>query len=107
MSFKIKGLDKLEKRLKEMEKGARELADKEQIPFSDLFTDSFMAKYTNFSTFEELLSEGGFTVNSQSDFESIPEDELDIHISKTTAFSSWKDMLEKATTDYCSKKLGF
>ena len=36
-----------------------------QVSFSELFNESFMKKYTNFSSFEELLSAGGFVVNSQ------------------------------------------
>lgn len=106
MSFKIEGLDKLQKQLKQMEKGAKELEKNNQIPFSDLFTHSFMLKHTNFSSFDELLEAGNFIVNSQEDFEAIPNAEFDVHISANTSFKKWEDMLSKATEIYITKKLG-
>lgn len=107
MGFKIKGLNELQKQFKKMEQAARELEGNNSIPFSDLFTSSFMNKYTNFSNFEEFLEAGEFTVNSQEDFESIPDSDMDLHVSKSTKFSSWQNMLESATEAYVAKKLGF
>ena len=78
-SIKIKGLDKLEKQLKQMQKGAKELSRTKQVSFSELFTTSFMKKYTSFSSMDELLNAGGFKVESQEDFEAIPDTELDRH----------------------------
>ena len=75
-SIKIKGLDKLEKQLKQMQKGAKELSRTKQVSFSELFTTSFMKKYTSFSSMDELLNAGGFKVESQEDFEAIPDTEL-------------------------------
>ena len=105
-SIKIKGLDKLEKQLKQMQKGAKELSRTKQVSFSELFTTSFMKKYTSFSSMDELLNAGGFKVESQEDFEAIPDTELDRHIAATTKFKNWKDMLNEATTQYAAKKLG-
>ena len=67
-----------------------------KVPLNELFPASFMNSYTDFSDFDELLSAGGFTVSSQEDFDAIPESELDKHISKTTKFSSWNEMSQKA-----------
>lgn len=106
-SIKIKGLDKLEKQLKQMEKGAKELSRTKQVSFGELFTASFMRKYTPFSSLDELLQAGGFKVESQEDFETIPDAKLDKHIAATTRFKSWEDMLSEATTQYAAKKLGF
>lgn len=106
-SIKIKGLDKLEKQLKHMQKGARELERTKQVSFNELFTVQFMKKYTSFSTIDELLATGGFKAETQEDFEAIPDAELDKHIAATTKFKSWKDMLDEATTQYVTKKLGF
>ena len=106
-SIKIKGLDKLEKQLKQMQKGAKELSRTKQVSFSELFTTSFMKKYTSFSSMDELLNAGGFKVESQEDFEAIPDTELDRPIAATTKFKNWKDMLNEATTQYAAKKLGF
>ncbi|MGF7059244.1 hypothetical protein [Brassicibacter mesophilus] len=106
MSFKVKGFDKLEKQLKQMEKAAKDLEKEKYIPFENLFTKSFMLKYTNFTTFDELLEDGNFVVNSEEDFKAIPDDEFDKHIAATTRFSKWEDMLNHATEIYVSKKLG-
>ena len=107
MSFKIKGFDKLEKQLNQMQKAAEELSNTNTVSFDKLFTCSFMNKYTNFSNFDDLLYAGNFIVNSQEDFEAIPDKEFDIHISSCTKFSTWEEMLNKATELYVSKKLGF
>lgn len=107
MGIKMSGFDELEKKLKKMEKAAKELDGEHQVAFSDLFTKSFMITYTNFSTFDEFLTAGNFIVNSQEDFEAIPDSDMDFHVQGTTKFSSWKEMLEKATEKYVSKQLGF
>ncbi len=106
-SIKVKGLDKLEKQLKQMEKGAKELSHTKQVSFGELFTTSFMNKYTSFSTLDELLKAGGFNVESEEDFEAIPDAEFDKHIAATTKFRNWEDMLSEATTQYAARKLGF
>lgn len=106
-SFEIKGLDKLQKQLKQMEKGAKELDGHHEIPFDKLFTASFMRKYTKFSSFDDLLVAGNFNVKSNSDFEAIPDAEFDKHIAAVTKFKSWEDMLSEATNQYIAKKLGF
>lgn len=107
MSFKIDGLDDLQKELFKIQKNIKEVSNKKTLSLSELFTTSFMSKYTNFSTFDNFLKAGNFTVNSQEDFEAIPDEEMDIHVGTLTSFSSWEDMLEKATEEYLVKKLNF
>lgn len=106
-SIKIKGLDKLEKQLKQIQKGARELERTKQISFSELFTASFMQRYTSFSSFDELLKAGNFNIESQEDFEAISDAKFDKHIAATTKFKNWEAMLSEATAQYATKKLGF
>lgn len=107
MGFKIKGLDKLQKQLNQMEKATKKLERTKSISFDKLFTSSFMRKYTNFSSFDEFLDAGNFEVNSQEDFEAIPDDEMDQLVRDTTKFSSWEEMLTTATELYVVKELGF
>lgn len=107
MGFKIEGFDKLEKQLKKMQQRAKELENTKTISFDKLFTSSFMQNYTNFLSFDDFLEGGNFIVNSQEDFEAIPDRDMDIHVSNTTKFSTWQDMLNRATEIYISKKLGF
>lgn len=106
-SLDITGFDDLEKQLKQMQRAAKELEGTHEISFEKLFTKSFMKKYTNYSTFDELLDAGNFVVNSQEDLEAIPPDEFDKHISQCTRFDTWEDMLGEATQFFVSIKLGF
>lgn len=105
--FKIDGLDELQDQLSRMEQGARELGEKTHLTFAELFPDSFIQKYTPYSSIDDLFRSGGFDAESQEAFEAIPESDLDNHISSTTKFKSWNDMLETATDQYISKTLGF
>ena len=106
MSFKIDGLDELQNQLKKMEQGAKELGEKKQLSFAELFPNSFMQKYTSFSSIDDLFTSGGFNAESQDAFEAIPESDLDKHIAATSIFKTWDDMLQTATNQYISKKLG-
>lgn len=106
-SFKIEGLDEFKNFFKNMEKQAKDLKNTKEIPFPDLFTTSFMHKYTEFSSFDDLLESGGFHVETNEDFEAIPDAELDAHIASTTRFNSWDKMFETALDEYIGKKLDF
>ena len=107
MSIKVSGFDELQKDLERMAKAAKKLHGTHQVPFNELFTHSFMTKYTKYQTFDELLDDSGFVVETNDDFAAIPDDLFDAHISKNTTFNSWNDMMEQATSDYIAKKLGF
>lgn len=100
-------MDELQRKLRRFQKNLDELSRTTNVSFDDLFTPSFMDKYTNFSSFEGLLTAGGFIVQSQEDFEAIPEDVFDVHISKHTKFKNWKEMLGKAGEEYIARKLTF
>jgi len=107
MKFEMKGLNKLEKKLDQLQKNAERISGNNEIPFKDLFNPSFMTKYTKFSTIDSFFETSPFTLESQEDLEAIPEDELDTHVSQNTSFNSWQDMLSKAGAEWTSKQLGF
>ncbi|WP_054954967.1 hypothetical protein [Paenibacillus dakarensis] len=106
MSIKLKGFDDFEKKMKQLQRNAERLNGTHEVSYDDLFTPSFMNRYTDFSSFGELLEGGGFVVNSVKDFEDIPDDVFDQHISKTTQFESWKDMHTQAVNEYVGRQLG-
>lgn len=75
------------------------------VDFADLFDKSFMRKYTNYRTFEKFLQGGRFCIESQQDFEDLPEEQMDRHVEKNTRFGSWKEMIDFATDIYARKQL--
>lgn len=107
MSIKINGLDDLQKHLGHIEKEVSKLEHGISVSFDELFTEQFMLEHSNFSTFDELLQAGGFVVNSEEEFEAIPDSVFDEHISMNTDFDSWEDMLSSAQEDYVVELLDF
>ena len=105
--FKISGFDGLQKELKRMQRAAKELEGTHEVPFSELFVPAFMRKYSTFTSFDELLEAGGFHAETSEEFEAIPEAPFDEHIAKTTKFHNWQEMLDTATEEYVTRKLGF
>lgn len=89
--MKITGFDKL----------------KEQVPFDELFTSSFMKEHTPFSSIDELFSAGGFSIKSFEDFKAVSESVLNKHIAATTKFNTWQEFANEAGVKYAAKKLGF
>lgn len=103
--LKKNGFKDFEKKLKQMKKAAKELEGPNSVPFSELFTDSFLKKYTNFSSFNDFKNQEIFT--KYPTLEDIPNDEMDEFVSSNTKFDNWDDMLGTAGTEYAARKLGF
>mgnify|MGYP001614958351 FL=1 len=74
------------------------------IEFDKVFNISFMRKYTNYKTFAKFLTGGRFNITCQKDFEELPEDLMDKHVSKNTQFKTWQEMLDFATDKYIISK---
>ena len=106
-SFKMKGFDKLQKELKAMERKAKELERGVSVSFGELFNPLFMQAHTAFDSFEQFLSDGNFLVETQEDFEAIPEHELDAHVATKTKFENWNEMSQQAANEFAMKQLGF
>ena len=98
MSLDTSGFDELEKKLEE-------IGGSNQVSFGELFPDSFISTHTDFETIEELFEESDYEVESEEDFEQIPDEEWDEFIANNTVFSNWKDMMQKAFQRWVSKQL--
>lgn len=98
------GFDDLAKKLDSFAKKAKELEGTRQVELGELFNDKFMTSNTQFSSFDDFAEASKF---DWSDIEGIPEDELDIFISKNSNFNSWEAMSGEAATSYYAKQLGF
>ena len=51
-----------------------------------------------------LLYTSKFNITCQKDFEELPEDLMDKHVSKNTQFKTWQEMLDFATDKYIISK---
>ena len=69
-----------------------------------LFTQSFMTRYTNYSTIDEFLKGGNFIINSHTEINPIRR-ELNSYVKNTTQFSCWQDMVYKAGEEFIIKVL--
>ncbi|MDD6382254.1 hypothetical protein [Mitsuokella sp.] len=76
----------------------------ELVDFDEVFSTSFMRRYTRFRTFEKFLQGGRFGIKDQRDFEALPEEQMDEWVRKCTKFSSWQEMLDIATDKYVMHK---
>lgn len=77
------------------------------VDFDILFNADFMTQHTKASTFDEFLAQGRFQVETEADFEAIPDEEFDNYVSSATNFKSWDEMLEAATDEYLEQQLDF
>lgn len=66
-----------------------------------------MKEHTKVSTFDEFLIQENFHVETEADFEAIPDEEYNKYVSSATDFSSWDEMLEAATVEYLEQQLDF
>lgn len=107
MKFKLDGFDKLEKQLNRIQKNADRISGDNEIPFKDLFNQTFMTANTGFNSIDTFFKESPFLLESEKDFEAIPINELDKYVSMNTSFDSWEKMLNKASQSWVAKQLDF
>jgi len=105
MSFEIKGLKEAQEKLKKLSEDAEQL-DGQSVALSEVLTDVFIQNNSSCDSLDDLIKASGFTVESQADFEAIPDDEWDDFISKITNFDSWQEMINSAGAIYARSKLG-
>lgn len=63
-----------------------------EYELTDLFTDEFMSKNTNYKTFPDMLDNSGYVITSREDFLAIPDDDWDTYVSSCTRFHTWNEM---------------
>lgn len=105
MRVTLSGFDDFKKHLEKLEENVKKLEGRHNIPFSELFPASFMSKYTDSSSIEELLQKGDFDIKSQEDFEKIPDHKMDDFIATHTSFLTWKEMLTKGFEEWSARQL--
>ncbi|MDQ9095522.1 hypothetical protein [Bacillus licheniformis] len=101
------GFKEFDRKHKKMQQKASELEKGQELQLNELFTDSFMKKNTKFSSLDEMLDKSPFTIETQQDFESIPDDLWDDFVRENSKFFNWEEMQQEAANIYVAKQLGF
>lgn len=107
IEFEMDGIDELINKLEDLKQRAEDIDGDNNIPFEELFNNTFMEKYTDYNTIDDMFENSKFELETKEDFENIPEEELDKFINENTVFENWQDMTGTAAKEWTAKKLGF
>ncbi|ADB63989.1 conserved hypothetical protein (plasmid) [Haloterrigena turkmenica DSM 5511] len=105
MSVRIEGFEELSDRLSQLSRDAESIDGENTVPMTELFPPDFMQTYTEFDSLEEFFDESPWVIESQEDFESIPEKKFDDYVDNHTGFNSWEVMLKAAGREWVGRKL--
>lgn len=107
MSFKIKGMDKFEREIKQLSKNAQAVSGTHKYSFDEIFSEKFMRENSNFSSIEDFLKSSPENISTAEELEKADETILDTFVLNQTKFSSWKEMLAEAQKALLISHLGF
>ena len=102
----VEGADDLKDELNRLSQNAKELDGTNQVPLVELFNPSFMRRYTEFDSFENMLEQSQWTVETQEDLEAIPEDQFDRYVREHTQFPDSEEMMGVATEEWTADQMG-
>jgi hypothetical protein len=105
MKVTLSGFDDFKKHIDKLQENVKKLEGQHNIPFDELFPASFMSKYTDSSSIEELIQKGNFDIKSQEDFEKIPDDKMNSFIEMHTSFLTWNQMITNASEEWSIRQL--
>ncbi len=88
---------------KKLGKAAEETSG--SVSFDKLFNKGFMAKHSNLQTIDEMFDKAGLVIESEGDFTALPEETLSSIVKQHTKFSSWEEMLGKASEEYLASEM--
>ena len=107
MARRNKGLDKFNRRIKQMTDTAKEYENGEQVDYAELFDEEFMRKHTEYDSIQTFIEDSPFSIENQEDLEKVDDAEWDEWVRSKSEFNSWKEMGETAATRLIAKKMGF
>lgn len=103
MGIKITGLDEFQRKLERLSRNAQNVSG--PVTFDDLFPPEFMRRYTDFPTIQAMADASGFKIESQQDFEAIPDADWDAFVRSRSRFQTWQDMQAKAGEERVVRRL--
>ncbi|OME21598.1 MULTISPECIES: hypothetical protein [Paenibacillus] len=89
-----------------IQRKADKLSEGQHVTLDELFNSSFMRKYTDFQSIDELFDKGGYAVASLEDIEKIIGPRFNAYISEHTKFSNWNEFQTKAVAEQVARQLG-
>lgn len=104
IEFDTSGLKDIKNTLDKYAQKADEL-DGKQVSYADLFPEDFMSEFTKFSGLKDFFDAGGFHITNGNEITSLPKSKLDAYVATATPFKSWKEMMNKATSDYIIRQV--
>nr|DAR23780.1 MAG TPA: hypothetical protein [Caudoviricetes sp.] len=102
MTIDFSGLDKF---LNEFNQKAEQLSG--SYDFDEIFPKSYMQSVSKYDSIEDFLKASPETITNAEEFENADEAILDVFVSENTNFSTWKEMLNDATSQLVAEKLKF
>jgi hypothetical protein len=109
--IKIDGIGEVKQLLNKVKYEIKELEGKKQIPINELFSSSFMKKYTKHNSFANYmqaskLMPAGTKIITNEVLETISDKGFDDYVRGNTIFKSWTEMLQAAAQEYIKEQLG-
>lgn len=101
-NFEIKGLDKLQKEIKNLQRKVKSIEGKRNIRLIDLLTNSFMRKNSDYNSLQNMIDSSSKKIDSEKDLESKEWNEF---VRSKSKFKSWEEMLHAAHAEWVKKKL--
>lgn len=95
-------MDELIKQLETLRDNVQDITSIDTIILSDLFTDEFIKKHTDFTSFDAFFEHLGIT---QEIYDNTPNSELDVLIKENTNFDSWETFHDLAIEERIHKGL--
>jgi len=100
------GIDDTIEDLQDLQAAAEELDGDNSVPMEEMFPPEFIREHTEFESFEEWLEGSQWQVDSQEDFEDIPDGPFDDYVAETSDFDDWDDMFGTAGREWAARELG-
>jgi hypothetical protein len=98
--MKTKGFDEFKNKLKQLQNNAQSISGENKVPLPELMPDSFVRKYTNFQTLQEMIDASGIEQSEEMHGEAFSE-----FIATQTRFSDWNEMTKAAGAEWMRRKL--
>ncbi len=101
ITFELKGLKEFQRNLDKITKEVNTL-NEQTLTYEELFPPTFMTKYTQFKTIEDMVEQSPIRGEKKEDFSS---GEWNKFVKEKTSFQGWEEMLVKAEEECYGNKV--